>query len=468
MTKAGVNVSKTDLEIVGRTLDEARLTPVHKRIFALIAAGYFVDVIDYAIFGSMIPIMLSENFATRGQLALVGSAQLFGLAIGTFFQGQFTDRIGRKTIYQFNLLLFGVATIAAAFVPNASWLALARFIAGVGLGAEQPLAFAYAGEFAPKRLRGRILSFIHFVGGALSWPVAALLTLFLGQMLGWRAIWAFIGLGALIVFALRFSLPESPRWLLTQGRSRDAFATLARMGLSAETSGHAAIIPVAKRDPFALVWRQYGGRLMAAMVTLSAFFCVTIGFGTWLPNIMNAKGFNITQSLTYSFVMMLAVPCASLFMMYALDRFGRKRTATIAFVAAGFMAIAFATAASNAQLLVAGFAMIFCYQIAGNTTQIFTSEVFPTDARASGFGMAAGVGRLATAAFIPTLPWIQGEFGLAAVFVTVAALLCIAALSLNFIGPETKRLSLEEVAVAEPTPVGDATSYQATTASKLK
>lgn len=422
---------------------------MHKRIFALIAAGYFLDVTDYVIFGSMIPLLLAENFATRGQLALVGSAQLFGLAIGTFFQGQFTDRIGRKATYQFNLLLFGVATIVAAFMPDAFWLGLMRFIAGIGLGAEQPLAFAYAGEFAPKRVRGRILSFIHFIGGALSWPIAALLTLFLGHLIGWRAIWALVGLGALVVFALRFSLPESPRWLLTQGRNREAFETLARMGLPAKPTGHEAPFTEAKRDPFALVWRQYGGRLAAAMVALSSFFCVTIGFGTWLPNIMHDKGFNITQSLIYSFVMMLAVPCASLFMMYALDRFGRKRTAGIAFVAAGLMAIAFAMAGSNTQLMVAGFAMIFCYQVAGNTTQIFISEVFPTNARASGFGMAAGIGRLATTAFIPALPWIQVQFGLTAVFATIASLLCIAALSVNLIGPETRKRSLEDVATLD-------------------
>ena len=443
-----MDLTQTDQDIVGQALDDSPLTRIHKRIFGLIAAGYFVDVLDYVIFGSMIPIMLRDNFATRGELALVGSAQLFGLALGTFFQGQFTDRIGRKTTYQFNLLLFGTATIIAAFAPSALWLALLRFIAGIGLGAEQPLAFAYAGEFAPKRLRGRILAFIHFVGGALSWPVAALLTLFLSNVVGWRAIWVCIGVGALIVFALRFSLPESPRWLMTQGRSREAFATLARMGVPAVQTGTPARPTLVKRDPFVLVWRLYAGRLIAATIAMSAFFCVTIGFGTWLPNMMSAKGFNITQSLTYSFGMMLAVPCASLFMMFALDRYGRKRTATIAFVAAGCMAIAFAMAVSNVELLVVGFIMIFCYQVAGNTLQIFTSEVFPTNARASGFGMAAGVGRLATAGFIPAIPWIQSQFGFLAVFATIATLLCIAAISINLIGPETKQMALEAVASA--------------------
>src|ERR1700723_2169891 len=133
-------------EIIGEALDNSPLTRVHKWIVALIAAGYFLDVLDYVVFGSMIPMMLSEHFASRSALALVGSAQLFGLAIGTILQGQFTDRLGRKTVYQFNLLLFGLATLAGAFAPNAVWLAVFRLIAGIGLGAEQPLGFSYAGE----------------------------------------------------------------------------------------------------------------------------------------------------------------------------------------------------------------------------------------------------------------------------------------------------------------------------------
>src|SRR6202040_2387418 len=175
-----------------------------------------------------------------------------------------------------------------------------------------------------------------------------------------------------------------------------------------------------KSDPFAIVFRMFPLRVIAGMICFSAFFGVAIGLGTWLPSIMTAKGFTITKSLTYTFGMTLAVPCASLFMMYALDNFGRKITSVCAFVAAGMMAIVFANATTDVELLVAGFIMIFCYQVAGNSMQIFASEVFPTNARASGFGWAAGVGRLATVGIIPAIPWIQKGWGLTAVFVSIA------------------------------------------------
>ena len=381
---------------VGQSLDDSPITPTHMRVIALIAAGYFFDVIDLIVLGSLIPDMVQSKFATAAELSIVGSATLVGLAIGTVGQGQFTDRIGRKTVYQFNLLLFGVATIAAAFSPNVIWLAALRFIAGIGLGAEQPLCFAYAGEYSPKRIRGRILAFIHFIGGACVWPLAALFTLTFRDIIGWRGVWIAIGIGALIVFVFRFTLPESPRWLATHGQGKRALDLLARLGLPGpkeELTTTAA--SDTKSDPFMVVFRNFPRRVIAGMICFSAFFGVAIGLGTWLPNMMNERGFTITKSLTFTFGMTLAVPCASLFMMYALDKYGRKITSVCAFVCAGLMAIVFANAQSDTQLLVAGFIMIFFYQVAGNSMQIFTSEVFPTNARASGFGMAAGVGRLA-------------------------------------------------------------------------
>ena len=432
---------------VGQSLDDSPITPTHMRVIALIAAGYFFDVIDLIVLGSLIPDMVQSKFATAAELSIVGSATLVGLAIGTVGQGQFTDRIGRKTVYQFNLLLFGVATIAAAFSPNVIWLAALRFIAGIGLGAEQPLCFAYAGEYSPKRIRGRILAFIHFIGGACVWPLAALFTLTFRDIIGWRGVWIAIGIGALIVFVFRFTLPESPRWLATHGQGKRALDLLARLGLPGpkeELTTTAA--SDTKSDPFMVVFRNFPRRVIAGMICFSAFFGVAIGLGTWLPNMMNERGFTITKSLTFTFGMTLAVPCASLFMMYALDKYGRKITSVCAFVCAGLMAIVFANAQSDTQLLVAGFIMIFFYQVAGNSMQIFTSEVFPTNARASGFGMAAGVGRLATAGIIPAILWIQTSYGLTTVFACLAVVLLIAAFSVTQLGPEAKGLGLDEVA----------------------
>ncbi|MBV8746805.1 MAG: MFS transporter [Xanthobacteraceae bacterium] len=432
---------------VGASLDEAKISPLHVRVIALIAAGYFFDVIDLIVLGSLIPDMVQSKFATGAQAGLVGSATVFGMFIGAAGQGEFSDRWGRKTVYQFNLLLFGIFTILGALSPTVYWLMAARFIAGIGLGAEQPLAFAYAGEYSPKRIRGRILAIVHFIGGACVWPIASLFTLTFRDAIGWRGVWIVIGLGALVVWLFRFTLPESPRFLATHGQGKDALDVLARLGIPGPKEPLATgAASNTKSDPFAVVFRMFPTRVIAGMICFAAFFGVAIGLGTWLPNMMADKGFTITKSLTYTFGMTLAVPCASLFMMFALDRYGRKVTSVCAFVAAGVMAIVFANAATDIQLLISGFIMIFFIQVAGNSMQIFASEVFPTNARASGFGWAAGVGRLATAFIIPTILWIQQGFGLTTVFACLAVVLLIAAVSVTQLGPEAKQRGLDEVA----------------------
>jgi putative MFS transporter len=437
---------------VGTSMDEARLSPIHYRVFALIAAGYFFDVADYVILGSLIPDMTRSGFATAPQIATVASATLFGLFLGTVAQGEFTDRFGRKTVYQFNLLLYGVATIAAAFSPNWIWLAALRFVAGIGLGAEQPLCFAYAGEYAPKNIRGRFIAGVQLIGGAFSWPLTTLFALAFRDSLGWRGCWIVIGVCALIVFVFRFSLPESPRWLATHGQGNRAIDLMKRMGIPGPKPGEELITDAAsdsQSDPIAVVFRHYRGRVIAGMVCFVAFFGVALGLGAWLPSMIADRGNTVTKSLTYTFGMQLAFPCASAFMMFALERFGRKRTATIAFIMAGVFAVGFVNATTDAILLAVGFCMIFFIQLAGNSMQIFASEVFPTNARASGFGLAQGAGRLGAAFIIPAILWIQTGHGIGAVFVSVATVLVIAAVSVNLIGPESRGVSLDLLAPPE-------------------
>jgi putative MFS transporter len=449
-------VAQTIEGFVGNALDEAKISPLHRRVIALIAAGYFFDVIDFTIFGALVPYILQSKFATGPEVAAIGSATIFGMFIGTAGQGQFSDRFGRRFIYQFNLLLFGVFTILGALAPSVTLLVICRFIAGLGIGAEQPLAFAYAGEYSPKAIRGRILAIVHFIGGACVWPIGTALVLLFGSIYAtpdqaghvWRGVWLLIGAGALIVWVFRFTLPESPRYLATHGRGQDALNVLGRLGISTPPLSSLSTDAASntKSDPFGVVFRMFPTRVIAGMICFTAFFGVAIGLGAWLPNIMNAKGFTVTKSLQYTLAMNFAVPCASIFMMYALDKWGRKITSVIAYIGAAVMAVVFANAVTPTQLMVAGFIMVFFVQVSGNAMQIFASEVFPTNARASGFGWAAGVGRLATAFIMPTILWVQGSYGLMTVFVSLAILLLIAAISVTQLGPEARQKGLDEIA----------------------
>jgi putative MFS transporter len=164
-----------------------------------------------------------------------------------------------------------------------------------------------------------------------------------------------------------------------------------------------------------------------------------------MPAIMASRGFAITKALQFTLGMTLSYPLSSLFMMWALDRIGRIKTAVGAFVLAGVFSVLFSQSASNEMILVTGFCMFFFQQLGGNSLTMFTSESFPTNARATGAGLAVGTGRIgaivSSYGIVALLP-----YGLPAVFGATAGLLLIAAVGTLLMGRETKGLSLDVIA----------------------
>src|ERR1700755_2597453 len=123
-------MAQTVEAFVGKSLDEAKISPLHRKIVGLIAAGYFFDVIDFTVLGALNP-YLTKSFASQTEFGLIGSAAILGMAIGTAGQGQRVNRFGLRFIYQFNLLLFGPFTILGALAPSVPLLILCRFVAGL-------------------------------------------------------------------------------------------------------------------------------------------------------------------------------------------------------------------------------------------------------------------------------------------------------------------------------------------------
>ena len=432
-------------------MENAKIGPLHRRVIALITAGFFLDLVDIAVFGSLVPDMVRSNFATAPQLGAVISATLFGTVVGAFGQGELTDRFGRKTIYQFNLLLFGVGTIACAFAPNYVWLAALRFIAGIGLGAEAPLSFTYAAEYAPKNIRGRVMAFVHLIGGASSWPCAILFALAFRDVIGWRGIFVVIGIATLIVWLLRFSLPESPRWLATHGKGDEALATLKRLGIAGPAAGVTLttdVVSDTRSDPFAVVFGRYTKTMILAIVAFFFVYFVVYVVASWMPTLMGSRGFSITKALTFTFGMTLAYPCSSAFMMYALDHFGRLKTCITALIAAAIVSVIFVNSANETMLLVVGFVMFFCIQTGTNSMVIYTTEVFPTNARGTGLGTAFAAGRFGGTLAGSAIVFIQA-FGIVAVFAALSVALAIGAVAVFLMGVETSHKALD--AIAPPT-----------------
>ena len=217
MTSSGVNA--------GGRLDRLPIARFHYRIFSLIGAGLFVDGFEIFLAGSILGALVQSGWSDLAHNARFISATFVGMLLGAWVAGLAGDRWGRKFSYQANLLIFGISALAASAAPSMDWLIAARFVMGLGLGAEIVVGYVVLSEFVPPQQRGRWGAALAtctngalFVATVVSWAIV--------PVLGWRWMFVLCGIGALLVWFLRRSLPESPRWLESKGRDREAEAVL--------------------------------------------------------------------------------------------------------------------------------------------------------------------------------------------------------------------------------------------------
>src|SRR6516164_6937857 len=190
----------------GARLDRLPISSFHYRIFWLVGAGMFFDGYDLYVGTAVLPALLQSKFSTLPLNAQFVSFTFFGMTIGALVTGFLGDRYGRRFTYQFNLMIFGLASLAAAFAPDMTTLIWLRFVMGLGLGAEIVVGYATLTEFVPPKSRGRWLALmaVLVVSGL---PITALLGYLIIPTYGWRPMFAIAGAGALIVWYLRKALP---------------------------------------------------------------------------------------------------------------------------------------------------------------------------------------------------------------------------------------------------------------------
>src|SRR5215475_3013952 len=220
----------------GARLDRLPIGSFHYGIFWLVGAGMFFDGYDLYVGTNVLPAALQSGFSTPGLNADFISKTFLGMTIGALVTGFIGDRYGRRLTYQVNLVIFGLASLAAAAAPDMTALNWLRFVMGLGLGAEIVVGYSTLTEFVPPQSRGRWLAFMSFLV-VCGLPITALLGYLIIPTYGWRPMFVIAGIGALVVWYLRKAMPESPRWLEAQGRAAEAEALMQAIEQEASKSG---------------------------------------------------------------------------------------------------------------------------------------------------------------------------------------------------------------------------------------
>lgn len=441
-------------------LDRLPSSRFHRRIAVLIASGAFLDAFDLYLANDVLAAMVKEGFADLRACAMFVSVTFVGMVLGAVGAGQLGDRFGRRFAYQLNLLIFGLASLAAYCAPDMRMLIALRFIMGLGLGAELAVAAGTLAEFVPPKQRGKWVARVSLVINA-ALPVVSILGYAVIPRLGWRCMFLIAGMGALGVWALRRRMPESPRWLESVGRLSDADLTLRAIEREVEEEwgalapSRAVPYPVAHRAPppratevslRTLFSRTMLGRTLTAAMTTIGINVGIYGFISWLPTFFMSAGYDIVQSFGFVLLMSFGAPAGSMIAYGVGDRFGRVRSIVGAALASIVLGCAYASLHSDIAIVTTGFALISTlYTITSLGLLGYVPELFPTALRLRGTGVANAFGRGASIA-IPymTLMLFQayGLVGVLGFVCTTLALMCVAIVRLRL---ETGGRSLEEI-----------------------
>ena len=388
-------------EIIGRAIDNTPLNNALKFIIAVAAAGFLFDSFDITIVGYALPKIRQEFSLTPTQVGLVGSSALAGMGVGSWCWGWIADKWGRRVVFASTVLMFSLFTGVAGLAGSLGFLVGARFLTGLGLGGMVPIDQALVTEYAPARIRGRVAAML-----PLCWPMgyftAAGMALLLVPEFGWRWLFAIGVLPALLSFIIRRRVPESPRWLASQGRHEEARTSLAFVGVTDKLLEQArrelaAVPPRPKvrdatfRDLFT---PPYARRVIH---TWLLWFCsnfAATGFSVWLPTIYATYyHIELSRTLLYTFIVAGTQVVGRICAFGLIDFMGRKTMIVIAYGVAGCAALAFTQSTTETSLLVNAMVYAFFQDIGNLAMTVYTPEVYPVRIRGKGAAIAMGWGR---------------------------------------------------------------------------
>lgn len=367
-----------------------------RRLFAVCGLTWAADAAEIFLISFALPGFSEEFDLSSTQAGLVATATFVGMILGAWVWGPVSDRIGRRTGFQATIAIFAVFGIASAFAPGAVWLAVLRALTGFGLGGALPLDFSLFAEFLPRRNRGRWLVLLESCW-AVGTIVAAGLAVLIIPTLGWRWLLATSAGAALLVLWVRARVPESPRYLLSVGREQEARRVLATV---ATTNGLPAIKdelilpPGTRRVPLRALLHP---RLRRTTLTLWAVW-LGIAFGyygvfVWLPQVFTDQ-YDFLAGYRYVFYLALVQLPGYLSAAWLVERWGRRQVLGWYLAISAIGTFAWAAATGVGWVLATAALMSFFSLGAWAALYAYTPEVYPTQLRTSGVGVASGYARV--------------------------------------------------------------------------
>ena len=412
-------------------------------IIFFVLMSWFAECIDLGGTSYLLP-TIREYFgmdATTG--GYYSSICYLGMFIGAIVAGRIADKIGRKKTMVICMAIWGIAGFALVVSPNIYYLFAMRFILGLGLGAQFPVALSYMSEIVSGADRPRFMTLYQLMA-PVGFAVAGVMTVLILPHFDWRGVYLAEALPALFIIGIIKVCPESPLWLEAKGDydTANAICTKFEEEAIAHHGSLPEVVAIPRVEEKASFKDLFSKKYLR--VTILCFFIWFIsmfsdyGLTTWLTTILMEKGFDIVSSVGFVTIGIFGGIPAWFFVSWAAKKLGRRWTFLIAGIITSVFGIIYGASTSLVMLIIFGIMYQFGKYANAMCLALYTPELYDTNIRTTGNGLATSWGRLGSIVGPVILAGIMTSFGVYTTMYIAAAMVIIPGLLVFIFGPETK------------------------------
>jgi putative MFS transporter len=451
-------VASNPAELIAR-LERAPFSRWHRKARMVMGSATFFDAYNALSLAYALPILIRLWHITPAESGLLLGAGYVGQLAGALLFGWLAEKYGRVFSAAGAVAIMSVMNLACALAGSFNTLLVCRIVQGIGVGGEMPVAATYINELSRAQGRGRFFLLYEMI-----FPLGLMATGQIGAWLvpvfGWKILFLIGGVPGLFITGMVARLPESPRWLVSQGRWEEAAKVIAKIESSSTGAGATVErdpVPALLANPpmqtpvqgrFEVLSRAYRGRTLVVWALWACSYFVSNGLNNWMPSLYNTVyHLPLQQALRAASMTNVAQVALLLLCALVIDRAGRRNWMMMAFLAgAALLALLGFTAAQSAlAVMILATVSYGAIGSANAVLYLYTPEIYPTRMRAIGTGLATSWLRLASAIGPPLVGWMVGLQGVGSVFILFAVVsLAGAVAARNML--ETRGRKLEEIA----------------------
>lgn len=434
------------------SIEDVPLNGFHQLMTIRSGGGWVMDGYVLSIIGVAMAQFSKELNLDAFWQGMVAASALIGIFFGGFLGGKLTDIVGRRKLFFVGPILFTLCSLGQFWAESGLTLFIYRFLIGVGVGFEYPIAGSLLTEFLPKKYRGSrlaTLTILWFAGAALSYVVGNLIETY-GSADAWRWILASSAVIGVALFLVRLGTPESPCWLVSKGRLDEADQIIKKVyGSSFSLANLPLAEPSAKKASLGTLMKSgYGKRLFFVSMFWSCSVIPVFAVYSFAPKVLESLKLTGDWASYGSVAITLMFVVGCILATRVIDVVGRRNLVIHSFLWSALALLGLGAFSNGAPSLVLALFGAYAVLIGGAQVLqlVYPNELFPTEIRAFAVGMSASLSRIGAAIGTWLVPISLEAIGIGNTMYAAAAVSLVGLVVSVWLAPETRGMSLEEAA----------------------